>query len=70
MLYVTNIENVKYITFKSEYLRDSLSVFKFMEIEFGKFLTILFIEIVSCLPDFLIHRMELKEKNKKKVKRS
>lgn len=70
VLYVTNIENVKYITFKSEYLRDSLSIFKFMEIEFGKFLTILFIEIVSCLPDFLIHRMELKEKNKKKVKRS
>lgn len=41
-----------------------------MEIEFGNFLTILFIEIVSCLPDFLIHRMEIKEKNKKKVKRS
>jgi len=70
VLFVTNIENVKYITFKSDDLRDSLSIFKSMEIEFGNFLTILFIEIVSCLPDFLIHRMEIKEKNKKKVKRS
>ena len=70
VLFVTNIENVKYITFKSDDLRDSLSIFKSMEIEFGDFLTILFIEIVSCLPDFLIHRMEIKEKNKKKVKRS
>lgn len=59
---VTKIGEIKYITFKNAELKNSLSIFKTLEFEFGKFLSILFIEIVSCLPDFLINKMEVKAK--------
>jgi hypothetical protein len=62
---ITN-DGIRYITFKNDELKSLLSVFQGLEIEFGKFLTVLFIEIVSCLPDFLIHRINIKAKNKKK----
>lgn len=67
ILYVTEIQKTKYIIFKSKELKDILG---FMEFRFSHFLVILLIEIVSCLPDFLIHKMELKGKNNKKTKRS
>ena len=66
ILWVTKINNIKYITFKSNELKNDLSIFCALEFKFGNFLSILFIEIASCLPDFLIHKMEIKAKNKKK----
>lgn len=63
---VTKIDGIKYITFKNNELKNTLSIFQALELEFGKFLTILFIEIISCLPDFLINKMEVKAKTKKK----
>lgn len=65
---VTQINNVKYITFKNDELKSALNIFQVLEFEFGKFLSILFIEVVSCLPDFLINKMEEKAKTKKKIK--
>lgn len=67
IFWVTKIDGIKYITFKNDELKNSLSIFQTLELEFGKFLTILFIEIVSCLPDFLINKMEVKAKTKKKI---
>lgn len=67
IFWVTKINGTKYITFKNDELKNALSIFQTLELEFGKFLTILFIEIVSCLPDFLINKMEVKAKTKKKI---
>lgn len=66
ILWVTKIDGIKYITLKNDELKNALSIFQTLGFEFDKFLMILFIEIVSCLPDFLIHRMEVKAKTKKK----
>lgn len=67
IFWVTKINDIRYITFKSDEINNSLNIFHTLEIEFGKFLSILFIEIVSCLPDFLINKMEVKAKTKKKI---
>ncbi len=66
ILWVTKIDGIKYITLKNDELKNALSIFQTLGFEFDKFLMILFIEIVSCLPDFLIHKMEVKAKTKKK----
>ena len=66
ILWVTKIKGVKYITLKSDELKNALSVFQALGVKFDRFLIILSIEIVSCLPDFLIHKMEVKAKTKKK----
>ena len=66
ILWVTKIDGIKYITLKNDELKNALSIFQTLAFEFDKFLMILFIEIVSCLPDFLIHKMEVKAKTKKK----
>ena len=63
ILYVTKIEGTKYIIFRNNELKD---VFGFMEFRFSTFLIILLVEIVSCLPAFLIHKIEAKVKNNKK----
>lgn len=63
IIYVTKIEGTKYIILKNSDLKD---VFGFIKFQFSTFLIILFIEIVSCLPDLLIHIIEVKAKNKKK----
>lgn len=65
MILVTDIKDTKYIIFRNNELREVLSPFKFKEFKFCHLLTILSVEIVSCLPDFLIHRIEIKVKNKK-----
>ena len=66
ILWVTKIDGIKYITLKNDELKNALSIFQTLGFEFDKFLMILFIEIVSCLPDFLIHKMEVKAKTKRK----
>lgn len=66
ILCVIKIDGIKFITFKNDELKNNIRIFRTMKIEFGKFLTFLFIEIVSALPDFLINKMELKAKTKKK----
>ena len=66
ILWVTKIDGIKYITLKNDELKNALSIFQTLGFEFDKFLMILFIAIVSCLPDFLIHKMEVKAKTKKK----
>ncbi|WP_432366523.1 hypothetical protein [Blautia luti] len=63
VIFVTTINNTKYISFKNDELKEIMSIFKLMEIKFRDFLTILLIEICSCLPDFLICRINTKDKN-------
>lgn len=66
VFWVTKIEDTKYITFKNNELKNTLTIFQTLEFKFSNFLTILFIEIASCLPDFLIHKMDIKAKTKEK----
>lgn len=66
IFWVAKIDGIRYITIKNNELKNALSVFQTLKIEFGVFLAILFIEIVSCLPDFLINKMDVKAKTKKK----
>lgn len=66
IFWVTKIDGIKYIAFKNDEIKNDLSIFQTLEFKLGNFLTILFIEIASCLPDFLIHKMDVKAKTKKK----
>ncbi len=66
IFWVTKIDGIKYIAFKNDELKNAPSILQTLKFKFSNFLTILFIEIASCLPDFLIHKMDVKAKIKKK----
>lgn len=69
VLVVTKNEGMKYIIFKNKELKNMLSGYQVFECKFDNFLKILFIEVASCMPDYLIHKLDKKEKLKYKQKK-